>query len=413
MSSFNNLPAGRLNDLKDSQIASLSDDQLGAIHDREHRHNLAVGLNYIAATRAGKSVTAYALSQRHSDVPENVFNEILRGLEGTPVISAGKRTNATMSKVDVPALRGTPSTLEVKDMVNRMRGIKPEIKASQSSSVNNEGGFTVPQLLENEIACNYAPNGVALSKALQVDMVSSKHRKTVCDVSASVQVIGENDVLSDTSVAVASVDLNAVKVGCSVKVSNELVEDWVVGQGVDAVLAGDVSNAISLAYDSALFSGDLDLGDNIKDSVSIPETTVSDLASLSLADIDAALASVAHVKGQAPEVYCSSSLFHSSIAPLLRSQGVAVVKMDDGRYELNGLAVNFSDALAGSSASASGELLLVVGYLDKAVAVGSMPLKVHSSKEILANTDQTLLTFGKRGAVAIYDASRLAKVSIA
>ena len=407
------IPNGKLSDLNAAQLSKLSEADMHAMLDREDQQQKAIALNLIAQTQAGKRCTEFSLSQRHPEVSDMNFRAVLAGLGGLGIVENGKRTNQVMDTVEVPQLRGIPTTAEVSAMIAKMTG-KQDIKAAQSTDAASpqDGAYTVPVLMERELAANY-PEAGAYTRCRQVAMTSKLHDQVVLDAHASVSIASEGALTSDTSVAVAKVSLSAKKLGGSIKASSEVVEDWGVNQGIEGDLLADMRSALDLGIDEALFNGTHAYGDSIKADVNVAETTVANVAGLSLVDLDAALAAVKPVKGSRPEVYVNRQFYYGVLCPLLKANNVELEK-ENGVCYYNGCEIVFSDALAGPSASTSGDLLMVVGYLRNSVVVGSRgDVKVQEFTEVLANTDEVLYAFSQRGDIKIYAPEHLAKVALA
>ena len=284
-----------------------------------------------------------------------------------------------------------------------------ELKASQSVGTDNKGGYTVEQLLLNELINSHPMSG-AHQKARRVEMKSSSMSVASVLSSVSIEGVSEGATINANDITFSSHVLDTKKLGARIVVSNELAEDWKAGD-LPSELLRDVSAQLSLAVDGSLFGTNSLMGGDILGDAGVTEVTPVDLASMTLADLNAAKVAAGRVDGEMPEWYLSPTVWDGQVSDLLSAAGIPISYDSQDRPRLLDLPVNLSSGLSGGSTS--GDIVAVCGSMRASVVYGHHSMVVNKFTEVLAKNDQCVFQFLLRGDLKVVQPQHLSKVVLA
>lgn len=130
----------------------------------------------------------------------------------------------------------------------------PLIRDAASESINTQGGFLVPSVLENMIIDLREEYGVSRQEAyvhpMSSDAVSIPRRAG----GLTAYAVGENSEIADSTKLWDQVSLVARKWGVLVKYSSEIAEDAIISIAED--LSREIAYAFAVKEDECLFNGD-------------------------------------------------------------------------------------------------------------------------------------------------------------
>ena len=109
---------------------------------------------------------------------------------------------------------------------NMMRGINTmEVRDALSVGVDQNGGFTVPDEFEHQLIQALEENNIFRSLAKTIHTNSGTRTIPIATDSGSASWIEEGAAIQESDMSFAQETLSAYKLGCMIKVSNELLND--------------------------------------------------------------------------------------------------------------------------------------------------------------------------------------------
>lgn len=109
---------------------------------------------------------------------------------------------------------------------NMMRGnSSPEVRDALSVGVNENGGYTVPDEFERQLIQALEENNIFRSLAHTIRTNSGTRTIPIATDNGSASWIEEGAAITESDMTFAQETLSAFKLGCMVKVSNELLND--------------------------------------------------------------------------------------------------------------------------------------------------------------------------------------------
>ena len=299
--------------------------------------------------------------------------------------------------------------------------IKAEInnkRAQLSGVVNDLSTASTPEVVPSSdvdrLQAALVPITGIAARARQIKVSQGKLLKlsSVSQPSA-VSAVSEGSLIGANDITVAGVDAIFLKAASRVVYSNDVIED--APSFVDSMVA-DASGQVWKELDSSIVSGGAfcSPANSIAGSALVTEQTVASIAAVTVADINSLLvAAKSSQDDQPPVLIFSPSFFRGPILDLLNASGVALQR-EDGKLFWGDHEILLSDGLAGSSASASGEVLAVAGSIKRGVTlVERNALSIELKDEILAENDQTIAIVSARYGVGISDPNALSRLAIA
>jgi HK97 family phage major capsid protein len=125
---------------------------------------------------------------------------------------------------------------------------------AQTEGTNNQGGFTVPEIVSSDLIWLREMYGVARRNSRIYPMSSDTLLVPSATGSTTVYYASEATAITDSQLTFAQVSLSAKKLAVLTIASKELGEDTVIDLG--AALARDMAYAIAKEEDNACFNGD-------------------------------------------------------------------------------------------------------------------------------------------------------------
>ena len=124
------------------------------------------------------------------------------------------------------AVRPTATTEYNEAFWNMMRGINTmEVRDALSVGVDQNGGFTVPDEFERQLVQALEENNIFRSLAKTIHTNSGTRMIPIATDSGSASWIEEGAAIQESDMSFAQETLSAYKLGCMIKVSNELLND--------------------------------------------------------------------------------------------------------------------------------------------------------------------------------------------
>lgn len=178
----------------------------------------------------------------------------LNGLEST--IERQKRIDDLSAKLNEPINAAIVDRLTSKGQNDTKTAFRDFLKTGRISNVlgtTSANGTMIPVELANEIVKIVADTNV-FRKISKVITASGDYKIPTLTGRATAAFVAENGAYGVTDPTLAGVTLDAYKLGCIVKVSEELLNDSAFD--IEALLADDLGSAMALAEEEQMVGGD-------------------------------------------------------------------------------------------------------------------------------------------------------------
>lgn len=254
---------------------------------------------------------------------------------------------------------------------------------AHTEGVNSQGGFLVPDVLENELVSLREQFGVFRRNARVWPMSSDTLRIPKRAAGLTAFFVGEAAAGTESTQTFDSVTLVAKKLMALTTVTNELLEDAVINIGDD--VAGEIAYAFAFKEDDAGFNGDgtstyggiVGLSTTLAGAAQISDGGASATSGVTLAEISAGIAKLPGWAAQRNniKIYCNKSVYHAVFERLLFAVGgtptgaSAAEIASGGTGQFLGYKVEFTQALA-SAPSGAGATFAYIGDLSQACYFG-------------------------------------------
>jgi len=240
--------------------------------------------------------------------------------------------------------------------------------------VNTQGGFLVPDLMENELITLREQYGVFRRNARVFPMQGDTLRIPKRLTGLTAYFVGETAAGTESTQTFDSVQLVAKKLMALTTVSNELLEDAVVAIGDD--IAGEIAYQFAYKEDDAGFNGTgtstyggiVGLATALSDATyQVSTTAVTTKATVTIADVSAAFAKLPAWAAQRQniKIFTNKGTFHSVFERLaMTAGGATAAEVASGLTtpKFFGYPVEFSQAIA-VPADADGNVIAYIGDL--------------------------------------------------
>lgn len=247
--------------------------------------------------------------------------------------------------------------------------------------VNTQGGFLVPDLMENELITLREQYGVFRRNARVFPMQGDTLRIPKRLSGLTAYFVGETAAGTESTQTFDSVQLVAKKLMALTTVSNELLEDAVVAIGDD--IAGEIAYQFAFKEDDAGFNGTgtssyggiVGLASALTDSTyQVSTTAVTTKATVAVADVSAAFAKLPAWASQRSniKIFTNKGTHHAVFERLaMVAGGVTAAEIGAGMSQPRffGYPVEFSQAIA-VPADADGGVIAYIGDLAQACYFG-------------------------------------------
>lgn len=247
--------------------------------------------------------------------------------------------------------------------------------------VNTQGGFLVPDLMENELITLREEYGVFRRNARVFPMQGDTLRIPKRLSGLTAYFVGETAAGTESTQTFDSVQLVAKKLMALTTVSNELLEDAVVAIGDD--IAGEIAYQFAFKEDDAGFNGTgtstyggiVGLATALTNATyQVSTTNVTTKATVTLAHVSEAFALLPAWASQRSNVkiFCNKSTYHAIFERLAMSAGgVTAAEIGAGMSQPRffGYPVEFSQAIAYPSDN-DGQVIGYIGDLAQACYFG-------------------------------------------
>jgi HK97 family phage major capsid protein len=251
------------------------------------------------------------------------------------------------------------------------------IQKAHTEGVNSQGGFLVPDVLENELVSLREQYGVFRRNARVWPMTSDTLRIPKRAAGLTAYFVGEAAAGTESTQTFDSVTLVAKKLMALTTVTNELLEDAVINIGDD--VAGEIAYAFAFKEDDAGFNGDgtstyggiVGLANTLTNATfQVSDGAQTATSGVTLAEISAAIAKLPGWAAQRNNIkfYCNKSVYHSVFERLMFVTGStptgasAAEIASGGTGRFLGYPVEFSQALT-AAPSGAGAVFAYVGDL--------------------------------------------------
>ena len=254
---------------------------------------------------------------------------------------------------------------------------------AHTEGVNSQGGFLVPDVLENELVSLRETYGVFRRNARVWPMSSDTLRIPKRAAGLTAFFVGEAAAGTESTQTFDSVTLVAKKLMALTTVTNELLEDAVINIGDD--VAGEIAYAFAFKEDDSGFNGDgtstyggiVGLSTTLAGSAQISDGAQTVLSGVTLAEISAGIAKLPGWAAQRNniKIYCNKSVYHAVFERLLFAVGgtptgaSAAEIASGGTGQFLGYKVEFTQALA-SAPSGAGATFAYISDLAQACYFG-------------------------------------------
>ncbi len=290
-----------------------------------------------------------------------------------------------------------------------------DFMAAQSEGVDSEGGFTVPTPLASELINLIEEYGVARNVCRRIVMGAPTWTVPKLAGHATVFYPNEAEAITASDLSFAQVSLTAQKMAGLVKMSTEISEDSLISM-TDTIVR-DLAWSFAKAEDEALFSGNANLyATGIEGDTGIADHDVTDVASLALTDLTAAVVAAGQERGLNHQWYMSPTLWNGQVRDILNAAGGnSQADLVGGvRPTLLGYPVNLVNAMKGAGASSSDDLLCVFGDLGVSHYFGDRRnLNFRVLNELFAVNDQVGVICTQRIALKSANPEVLSKITLA
>ncbi len=290
-----------------------------------------------------------------------------------------------------------------------------DFMAAQSEGVDSEGGFTVPTPLASELINLIEEYGVARNVCRRIVMGAPTWTVPKLAGHATVFYPNEAEAITASDLSFAQVSLTAQKMAGLVKMSTEISEDSLISM-TDTIVR-DLAWSFAKAEDEALFSGNANLyATGIEGDTGIADHDVTDVASLALTDLTAAVVAAGQERGLNHQWYMSPTLWNGQVRDILNAAGGnSQADLVGGvRPTLLGYPVNLVNAMKGAGASTSDDLLCVFGDLGVSHYFGDRRnLNFRVLNELFAVNDQVGVICTQRIALKSANPEVLSKITLA
>ena len=247
--------------------------------------------------------------------------------------------------------------------------------------VNTQGGFLVPDLMENELITLREEYGVFRRNARVFPMQGDTLRIPKRQTGLTAYFVGETAAGTESTQTFDSVQLVAKKLMALTTVSNELLEDAVVAIGDD--IAGEIAYQFAFKEDDAGFNGTgsstyggiVGLATALSNATyQVSTTSVTTKAAVTIAHVSEAFALLPAWASQRSNVkiFCNKSTYHAIFERLAMSAGgttAAEIGAGMSQPRFFGYPVEFSQAIA-YPADADGNVIAYIGDLAQACYFG-------------------------------------------
>ncbi len=338
----------------------------------------------------------------HEPEPEEVLNVIPAKVSTQRVKNFASAEDAFVSGMYLASLGGDQRA--------------SEILAAQSVGTDNKGGFTVPDPLSNALINLLEDYGVARQHCRRIAMGALTWSVPKVAAHAAVSYPDEAAAVGETDVTFSQILLTAKKIAALVKMSTEVTEDSIISI-MDTVVQS-LAYSIAIAEDANLFLG-VAGGINtvgIKGDVGVADTNVANPGAITLANLTATSVAIGNpVVGARNAWYMNPTVFHGPVRDLLNTAGGNTLAHLEGgqRPSLLGYPVVFTNTLADSSASTSGDLVAVFGDLSLSCYFGDRrAVTFKALNELYAENDQVGVQVTERIALEVVNPEVLAKITL-